>query len=344
MSVIGVKELFEEQSGLETVGFQREYVTVYHVTTNDQNDGPQIVVDADGLPVIGNQYTGVGNDVDLNAYCVSLTPTRVPGSLYLWRVVAKWTTVPGPGAGGEGSGSRRIRVNKDGDAPTDDPFEFQDEVEVTSTQFTEPVDKAIYISGFFGAVAEARQPNTESAIINSALTVLDPPLERDASHMVIRITTNKDSFPFADAEQYRDAVNSDAFTINKPGIMNRTFQKYTCKLQPIQGVYQIINGINVWRVTYEFHVNKKTWRVEVLDRGVAVSYREGDPNGRGGTVAIADLVEGVPRVRRLLDSTGMPITEPVLLNGAGKLNSPTLPPVYIKYAVYDELPFAALGM
>jgi hypothetical protein len=343
VSIASVVELFEEQSGLETVGFQREYVTVYHVTTNDQNDGPQIVVDADGLPVIGNQYTGVGNDEDLNAYCVSLTPTRVPGSLYLWRVVAKWTTIPGPGLGGEGSASRKIKVNKDLDEPTDDPIEFHDEMEVSSASYTAPVEKAKYIDGFHSNVENFRAPNSLGPVINSALAVYDPPIEKDDTRMVVRVTRNLRIFPWNDAKKYRDAVNSDTFTINRVAA-NHTFQPFTCKITSIQGTFQITNGVPNWKVTYEFQVKEETWRYEVVDRGVVAGAREGDPNGRGGTISASDIVTGVPQVRRMTDPSGLPITEPVLLDGNGQPKAPEADTVYITYAIYNEYPFAALGI
>lgn len=348
MGVVSVTELFDEQTGLETVGFQREYTTPYHVEVDDPNDGPQVVVDANGLPVIGNQYTGVGNDVDLAAYCVSLTPSRVPGDRLLWKVIAKWTTIPGPGLGGEGSGSRKVKVKDDGETPTDNPLEFRPDIEVTTAQFTSPVERAKYISGFSAAINQFRAPDSFGPVVNSALTVYDPPLERDDSRMVVRITRYKSAFPWADAEKYKDAVNSDDFTIDKPGIMVRTFKKYTCKLSPITGSYELVNGDHFWNVTYEFHVNNEYpgigWRVQVVDRGVVVSAREGDPNGRGGTISASDIVAGTPQVRRLVDAGGMPITEPVLLNGSGQPLNPGSPPVYIVYAIYPEHPFAALGM
>ena len=64
-----------------------------------------------------------------------------------------------------------------------------------------------------------RAPGSSGAVHNSAFTVYDPPLERDDSRLILRVTKHLAAFPWTDARKYKDVVNSDQFTINKKGNM-----------------------------------------------------------------------------------------------------------------------------
>ena len=44
----------------------------------------------------------------------------------------------------------------------------------------------------------------------------------------------------------------------------------------------------------------------------------------------------------MIDDKGMPMSEPVLLDGQGKKLSPDGTPVYLRYAIYQERPFSPL--
>ena len=52
---------------------------------------------------------------------------------------------------------------------------------------------------------------------------------------------------------------------------------------------------------------------------------------------------GTPAQRRIMDPNGMPITEPILLNGNGQPLKLGDPPVYVTWSIYPEVDFRILN-
>jgi hypothetical protein len=230
----------------------------------------------------------------------------------------------------------------DNGKPTTDPLQFHDEIEMHYAQHSRPVLTAKLISPAF----PGRQAGSYGPVTNSARSVFDPPLERDNSRYTLKITKNKKSYPSTTADTYRDTVNSDNFTISKPKLgFTRSFSKYTVKMKNIGGSLKFQNDVVFWPVAYEMEIDTEFgWRVDVPDKGFSASAKQGDPDGRGGTISGADIIAGNAQVRVLLDAAGNPVREPVFLDGNGQPLQPGADVVYLTYAIYDELPYAGLGL
>jgi hypothetical protein len=316
---------------------KREYTAVYKITSTSANVGPQQILSCPGLPIPGISYYAASGDLDAQAICRRLTPSRVDGRL-IWLVTASFATDP----------EDDKRRDEDG-KPESDPYKWADQISLGGAQFQRPLEKAIYREGFKGGAAGETPAGKEGPPKNSAGVVFSPPFEIDDSRKVLRITKVVDKFPTSDWLKYQDAINSDTWTFNKKKLgFTHTFEKYTAKCQSIEGVLKVettADGpIRYWEVTYEIHGNKKGWRVELLDQGFHAAQRAGDDDGHGGTVSSSTVIAGQPRVRRLMDPDGHPVSEPQLLDGDGQPLAANAEPVYITYSGYDELPFAKLGL
>lgn len=315
---------------------KRTYTGTLIVQVSSRSDGPEVVV-AGCTVSLGDTYA-LGNDSDSDAICTSLDPKPVGGTGKLWHVAVKYETQDGESESGQD-------VNGN---PTNNPLEFRDEVEVNWNTYSVPVEKAIFREGFVGDALIKRPVDSEGPVHNSVFVPFDPPLERDMSRLVLRVTRYHAAFPIATAILYKDAINSDVFTVNKVPQQLGEFQvpKYAAKMRPITGVWTTVNDYDVWRTTYEVEIDfEYGWRPQVVDRGVCARAAAGDPNGRGGIISPSEIVEGVPQVRRMLDAEGFPIAEPVLLNGDGQPLADNEEPVYLTWSVYSrELPFDFLGI
>lgn len=99
----------------------------------------------------------------------------------------------------------------------------------------------------------------------------------------------------------------------------------------------LASTIDYYEVLVEIHINKKTWREEIIDRGFHRGAWAGAPNGRGGTISAVDLPVGVPELAPIQDFDGLPVLKPVLLNGAGFPKAASDANVYAgRWQKYDE--------
>lgn len=337
---------------------RREYTAVYLVRTNSALDGPQTIIDYfytnrltnPILRVLGDSYA-YGNDNDPWAYCTKIDPQRESRTAKLWQVVLGFET----------RAEEENGRDKNGD-PTNNPLEYFTELEISKAQFQRAVEKAYNLTALPG-----RPVNTLGPVTNSAGTTFDPPLMRDDSHLVLRITKYMDHFPEAHARQFQDGINSKKWTLwleFQQFIM--VFIRHEAKLQNLGGSFHarlVQEGnkaprlVRYWKNTYEIHQRDGGWIEEVVDRGLHARAEIGDPDGRGGLVGFKadgsamDSVEfaaafpaGTPCKRRLKDAWGENIDEPVLLDGKGQPLACGAPPVYIKYRTLKEFPFDALGI
>lgn len=309
-----------------------ELSVMYQVPVTSPYDGTLTVLFAPGLPRPGAFYF-LGNEVHPLATCSELTPSRVAGTRLLWHVLVTYRT---PGQQNNQQG------NDDNGKPTSDPLAWHDEIEIHPVRFSVPLEEAELIEPAF----PGRQKNSKGPVTNSARVPFNPPAEVDRSRFVFRLTKNLNSYPDAQVEAYQDSMNSDRFTINKRKLgFVKTFDKFQCKMLSISTRMAFANGRSYWPVTYEIDYDKKGWDLSLLDKGLAASVRPGDPDGNGGTISASDLVlRGRAPVRRLVDAAGVPLSEPVLLDGQGQPLAEGGTPVYLKYRGYVPKPYGALRL
>lgn len=192
-------------------------------------------------------------------------------------------------------------------------------------------------------------------ISNSASVPIIPAPEREKAKPAYRVswTTSVASFDYG---PYINTFNSDPFDLTGTSInvlsetytdervrFSRLFAAGTLRLRDVQSTIVQFYGYDWYNITLEF-VEEDQIHYE-LDRGLTSRARAGDPDGNGGTYSEGDFPEGAVGQREIMDPTGNPIAEPVLLNGRGQPLDQTLArePRYLGWERYpssnfDELP------
>ena len=369
MSVTGTSKAWQGSGGTKSLQ-ARSYTVYYRAVTDDANDGIRAITehfeDTDDLPSLGDHYTYEGTGTNLEDSGVALwkiSPSRDLQSATSWNVALHYKTPDEPGQGGSaggGGGESSVSEDEDGN-PTDEPTEFHGELDIQFVDFTRPVDEATYREGFVSDIVENSDgstqtpseqlyggPNTVGPVVNSAMVVFNPPLERNATRISIRYAKNVQDFPIATAKTFHRAVNAKAVTFNfRFQKLKIAVEPFTCQCVSINGSFNEANGKKFWRVTWDLIIDPQHgFREKVVDRGLHARAMYGDPDGRGGF--ITDDAAAL-KWRRITDTNGNPISEPVLLNGNGQpLDLPqggeAITPVYITYSIYHELEFDGLGL
>jgi hypothetical protein len=340
MAVSEVTKMFVGQTGNRTAK-ERSYEAAWMVVVTDPKDGPKIVTDA-VKEWLGKPWTGFSNDVDSTARCESLTPSRVPDTRLVWLVKGTWKTEdPGDNNSGDGGGIEF------------DPTKWRDEVEVGSAKVTVPVDKATILTD----LPKIRRPkNSVGPVVNAAGDVFDPPIEKEESHQIIRITKYEGGFPSSLAATYDNAINADGFTISKPGLQ-MDIKRYTAKMEPITGSlnwHEWKDGkqFMYWKNVYELHIKRAGWRVEVVNRGRNRRAGPGDPNGQADDDSakfispgeIAQKKKFRPPLAKIKDDDDFPVGNVLLDLDGNPLQYYEKDATYIMYGLYFEVPFNLLNL
>ena len=363
-------------AGVVTIGAKITFNVVFLVETDDRLDGPQVVAGGNvagvKIPAIGDFYE-FGNDIDQQAICNSVSPKSVGGNL--WEVTCAY----GPRATVTQPKDNQPEENppmKDKEGkPVDDPAMAATSVQVSLVHMKEPVTQAVYAGQWWGRAAGnvEQKPNQNlttpnggvageliralngqdadldkwlkkrAPVCNSVGTPFDPPIERDHARINLRITRNHREFPVNDIWWYQDTINATDIRVVAPGF-DVLIPAHWGKMMSISGTPAEINGFSFYRVTYEIHIEPglfdmedHPWRPKILDRGLTrqataeedASFDNYDP----------ETGENRPGNVNIKDNTGQAISEPVLLNGAGKtLKGDILgrTAVWLEYAIYTE--------
>lgn len=160
---------------------------------------------------------------------------------------------------------------------------------------------------------------TGRAVLNSAGDFFNPPIKVQRSRWQVTYVRNAMAVPpwiFT----YIDSVNSDVFTLDGISIPRRC-----AFLDSIQvGPYRTENGYTFREVTISILLQGYSWQPAVLDQGLY----ERAPDG----------------TRKRIRLGGEPVTEPVLLDGAGRpLQNPSPDnAVFLPFKAYKEIPFGLI--
>lgn len=350
MAVTSVKILHNGWTGSDNAGSGITFNVVYLVEVDDKNDGPLVVINANGLPMVGDSYA-VGNDIDPFAFVKSVNPSSVAD--LVWHVTINY----GPLESGESpdgpQGQEPTGLDKD-DNPTDDPTEEQPIIRVSSVAAKRAALKAAYI-GKLVYLREDPNPNREPftnegfkfgspqaqlnaigadgkikngiPIVNSVWTPYDPPPEVDYNRTMITFSFNAKNPPPADLFGWLNTVNSEPVSFFAPFFARALVvcPEYTCRVMDISHERRLKNGRPFYAISIQFLCDFLfTWRPDILDRG----YCE-DSN--------KSVSEGATAKNNIVDEKGLPLAEPVLLDGAGgRLDTEFFDAVYLRYAIYPE--------
>lgn len=329
---------------------KREYESVYLVKTDDVLDGPQIVLDyiAANVVDVGDTYD-YGNDADSLALCTGLshegcdTKSDNPA---VHRVVATFSTDATASGGIDSNGN-----------PTTNPLDFRPDIQTGYQMVQRPVWKAIYRGGYTADLAALILPGQEMAPCSSALNPFDPPLEMEVALQRLSITINTQNWNNTTANLYINRVNSQDLILvpmNTIGygslVWDLTIPALCAKLNDykptlkrenveIGGVRQTIDYISV---TAEILIDPATWRKEVVDMDWHSKRMPGDPNGRGGTISMADLKNGMGRNDPIRGPGGDLAARKMLLDGNGQplQNQDASDAVWLTWQIYEEKPLA----
>lgn len=148
------------------------------------------------------------------------------------------------------------------------------------------------------------------AIVNSTGDQFDPPLEIDDCRQVLSITRNVQTY---DA----DAIIALLNTTNATPLFGSGEDEYKFSSFGEERLFE--KPYLYYKLSCEFHFSRDGWKRKVLDRGYR-EYHLLDPE----PVAIRD------------PSTGLPVSQPVLLDGHGQKLPRGGEPVFLEFVVYPE--------
>ena len=231
---------------------------------------------------------------------------------------------------------------------TKDPAQWHDEIEFTFQNTTVVAETGIIRSVYPAGTSSSTFTRQELRhITNSAGVPYNPPLEKEWAIRVLRITKHSRNTGATLADPYINAVNSDAFVINKPIYGFRYPVAPTCaKIKNYSTAFGFENGFKFWKEVIEVHINPNGWRRRIPDIGYHRRMAYGAPpdkhdNGENVTFNEANAAGFVPYTAILCEG-GHPITTPIPLNGNGQPKRQSDPHVYWFWSVEEELPFSGI--
>lgn len=291
----------------------------------DSPDTPLDVVEAACPFALGSTFQ-YGSFSDPNSVCRSISPVRA--SQYVWLLVCQFVAVEvtDPTAtvqtrrideGFYPLGGDDAPLAKDAD---DGEYNY---VSVDARGRDEPVYRALF-KGFFDARGDEIQISNPHMIIgeimnitNSALTPLNPPLTTlkfDTAFTVVVYTSLK----WAESLDVAGKLNSTRVRF--------LTHQFDAQFEPLTlwctgQRWAPTSWGNV--ISFEFLYRRRQWYPEELDRGLARRALLGDP-GMPQSKSDPDWAKfkDKPHWQRLTDQSGLPLSDPIPLDGNGQpLNS-----------------------
>lgn len=343
-SVVSVEDYGDGGSGTAT-GDQQGYVSRSYQTTH--------MVNTDGIyaasyifehfmfnveyPWPGRNYNYAGG-FDPTSICKTVNVKYVQGSGGTkWLVDAAFSPE---------QGQAQEQQDAQGNNTTN-PLLWRDEIDITYSQVTVPVEAAEFRAFIPNFINNKFFPfGYRGAVVNSALKPYDPTLEEEAQIKVLRITKYSPVYQGGNFDRYQGAINGDRVVINKPQYrFFQTIEPFHAYIKGLSATFAVTNNIPHWRQTMELHICNFVfgWFRPVVDRGLDARRAAGDPNGRGGTVSESEVATfGAVAHEPIKDKDGVPITEPVLLDGNGQPLKPGNSPIIMVWNTRNILPFSPI--
>lgn len=289
------------------------------------------------LPFPGRVFE-VGNGVDNRSRCNRLRGNRINKSEGIWTVEVTYEE-----SFNSFTGPDNKDINGQG---SDDPNDWHDELEVSTTQMSIAVEGAEYLGNSAGKIGPFIFPNKIYKPCNSAGKPYDPGLEEEIDITVFRLTKYQPAYNANFYQVYVGSVNSNFVNVNKPQYrFNVFFPKYTAKMKAINSSFHVTDkGIRYWKHTLEIHIHPQGWRRSVLDQGLTERFRAEETKRDGTTISNSDLPSGLNYLdEEIKDSEGTAISDPVPFNGAGKANANSADaPVYLAWRTYREVDWSGI--
>ncbi len=170
------------------------------------------------------------------------------------------------------------------------------------------------------SVAETKDKDGK-AIVNSAGQQFDPPLTGDRHTLVATLKYNSAVFNPVLGIDFQDSVNEAATTVGNVNIGPRQG-----KILEIGSDERFFEDIIYWEVTIKVGLRRETWDRVVMDVGI---------------IGLNDDA----KIIRLKTEDDEEVTEPIKLDGQGKVLDPqTAPAKFITFRVAKEKDFSVLNL
>lgn len=214
----------------------REYSLVYKVVTDDRNDGPEIVMTAAGIPLIGSVYVS-GNDFDPDAVVINKAASQ-GDSPWEWEVEVTFSTV----------------VDSDPEDEEENPL-----LRPADVSYSFASRRIIPRGHYSDPLAPSGTKDFEVAIEASNGEKFDPQPEVDLAEPVLSISKNVATINAADLMSLANAVNSDFFLGAEPRQLKLDAPQATRQWNKTVGYY--------WQVSYAIRFRYDTWDIQLLNQG-----------------------------------------------------------------------------
>ncbi len=215
-------------------------------------------------------------------------------------------------------------VPEDKDEIGDDPTDRKPETSIAQISQLEP----IAVLPDFLTLNGGDEISTE----NTAGVTYDPPIEREVVDMSIVVTQNFADFHPSDILGYRGAVNNQVW---------ETFDKGLARIINIAYDKTTENGVTFWKRTVEIHVREKpdnyAWN---SPSGTYIYPWQVIRKNEGMQQLDSEGTDWEP----IVFATGTHIAEPVGLNLAGRVQTPTEDPILLRWNVYPVKDFNDLNI
>lgn len=301
-TVRGIKAGGRDGSATSTA---KEYTVIYLVGTNDREDGPNTVMNAFGVPKVGDLYAA-GNDFNNAAVVTAVNPTE-GDSPFEWEVNVTYSTDTGDS---DSPQNLQVQIDNPLNEPPEITYGFQTRRVLIPGRYNDPLGppgSKAWEQGIF-------LPNGE---------LFDPQPEMEIDEPILTINRNFQTINGAALMALANCVNSDFFQGAEPRQL---------KLSIPQAQKRWHKAINhYWNVTYSMAFRWETWDVQLLNQG-SYYFSGGKPTSVWSTT-----------VRRLVkrDDDGKPLI--VNLTTNGDINT-TATPTFTRLRVRREIQFNSLGL
>lgn len=344
------------------------YSVGYTVRTDDLEMGADLILGLDELPAIGDRYELLDDEVNYAFVTSKSARQKAPG---FWEVTVKVSNDLG-GDKEKGKGQTAD------DEPTENWREIGATIDVSSFRVSRAPELGAYIGKLEvvrqqGGAPATRVINGDEAgwmppnglgiptavdnatagknflhhvgngipLTNSAYTPFDPPPEIEYSRLRIVITRLHSEYPTS-LLKFLDTVNYTPVAIDINGFRG-TLPPFTAKLQGISGSKEYNAGDPFWRINYEIEYDPLfSWRLNLLDQGFRKATELYGESYDDNDNPIDPEDENSQWLEVAKDMSGVPMTDPIKLDGFGRPAEMKNYSIYLTYAVYPELDWTPL--
>lgn len=266
MAIKSIKRKYASRGAGGDLEGHRTYKEIWVVVTDGVNVTSVVISNDPRLPKKFSPFGGSTSPTDAGALCIKQDFDEMDGGV--WLVTCHYDSRPGQGGNPE--------------RDTSDQLAWPPRYAIGTAPYQKVLHKDLEGTPF---VNSAFQP-----LDDQAATV-------DDGRVILSMDRVEAANPIAKARAYKNAVNTDAVTLD-----GETFAIGTLYLPAITGSDDWQNGVHYWDVHYEFHVDEDGWIRKSLDKGTY--YYDGGIQHPGEDKSRTFFNDEDTSVEGFLDATG----------------------------------------